>query len=50
VLPIARAWNLSGFAYIWLHENPSINVKLSFSKFSTTLSILSCIHTIIWFI
>jgi hypothetical protein len=41
---------LKGFAYIWLHENPSINVKLSFSKFSTTLSILSCIHTIIWFI
>jgi hypothetical protein len=26
---------------IWLHENHSINAKLSFSKCSTTLSILS---------
>jgi hypothetical protein len=40
-LPIARACNLSGFAFIWLHENHSINAKLSFSKCSTTLSILS---------
>jgi hypothetical protein len=40
-LPIAMAWNLSGFAFIWLHENHSINAKLSFSKCSTTLSILS---------
>jgi hypothetical protein len=34
---MAIAWNLSGFAFIWLWENQWIKLKLSFSKISTTL-------------
>jgi hypothetical protein len=30
--PMAIAWNLSGFAFIWLWENQWIKFKLSFSK------------------
>jgi hypothetical protein len=35
--PMAIAWNLYGFAFIWLWKNQWIKFKLSFSKISTTL-------------
>jgi hypothetical protein len=33
--PFAIAWNFSGLAFIWLFENQSIKVKLSFSSVLT---------------
>jgi hypothetical protein len=41
---MAIAWNLSGFAFIWLWENQWIKFKLSFSKISTT-SALDLMHS-----
>jgi hypothetical protein len=39
-LPIAIAWNLSGFTFIWFEVSQSIRLRLSFSyvKLGTALS------------